>query len=279
MIAMKKTLSGFVRSLCALCFLFAFSGAAFSESLSSWFRKPLNKAQYGTVETDIRALADAVKSASLSESLLVARLQEAAQKRVSPQVLLTALKKDAARYVSLSSALRARDLQPKKNEPAAALVFQFDILLRTGLPEAALPALLDASAKRYAQSAQNDTSRKTAMDGAMAALSTIAFARAKYQMSNQACLSLAAAMSKGNFSETELVAAVESERKAAAERDSVLKTASPAKEIPVQSLTPKENPPPAPSPAPKPADIPAQSPGNSVFGQSQGGGGTKRKEK
>ena len=133
------------RLIAVFTLLLALAASLSAQDLAVWFAKPANQAAYGAIAAEAQSLAAAVRAASLSDSLLAARLEEAARKHIRASVLLTTLKEDTARYLSISAALRGRGLLPSDAKKASAIVEQVAILLRGGIVASELNAALDAA--------------------------------------------------------------------------------------------------------------------------------------
>jgi len=193
-----------------LVLLFPFNAAA--QDLQAWFNKPANQAAYGAIAAETRILAEAIQKASLSDSLIAARLEEAAKKRIPANVLLATLKEDTARYLIVSDALRLRGLQPENEKQATAMVEQVALLLRAGIDRTELDATLDAAVSKLGMKAGG----KTAVTRTVAALSVVANARAAYGMSKEESLLLARALVESKLSDKKLDSVLDSIQKAMA---------------------------------------------------------------
>ncbi len=190
-----------------LVVLFPFNAAA--QDLQAWFNKPANQAAYGAIAAETRILAEAIQKASLSDSLITARLEEAAKKRIPANVLLATLKEDTARYLIVSDALRLRGLQPENEKQATAMVEQVALLLRAGIGRAELDATLDAAVSMLGMKAGG----KTAVTRTVAALSVVANAQAAYGMSKEESLLLARALVESKLSDKKLDSVLDSIQK------------------------------------------------------------------
>jgi hypothetical protein len=193
------------RVLAVFALLLAFSAPLSAQDLAAWFANPANQAAYGAIAADAQSLAATVRAASLSDSLLAARLEEAARKRVPAPVLLATLKEDSARYLSVSEALRDRGLLPADAKKASAMVEQVAILLRGGIVESELSAALDAAVAKLGATANN-----AAVTRAVAALSVVANAKAQYGFSEENCRLLAIALTESDLSNKKLDSVLDS---------------------------------------------------------------------
>ena len=192
------------RFVVALLFLFALAAAAGAQNLAAWFAKPANQAAYGAIAEKVDALASSLKASSLSDSLLAARLEEAARKRVPAASLLVTLEADTTRYLTVSAALRDRSLLPENEKMASTAVGQAALLLRAGLGENILEASLDASLDKLGAKAGGSV----AVSRAIATLSVVATAHAAYGLSDDECLFLAWALAGSDLADKRLDAAL-----------------------------------------------------------------------
>jgi hypothetical protein len=193
-----------------LVVLFPFNAAA--QDLQAWFNKPANQSAYGSIAAETRILAEAIQKASLSDSLLAARLEEAAKKHIPANLLLATLREDTARYLVVSDALRLRGLLPENEKQATAMVEQAALLLRAGIDRTELDATLDAAVSKLGMKAGG----KTAVTRTMAALSVVANARAAYGMSGEESLLLAMALVESDLPDRKLDSVLDSIKKAMA---------------------------------------------------------------
>ena len=190
----------------ALLFLFAFAASAGAQNLAAWFAKPANQAAYGAIAAEVNALASSLKASSLPDSLLAARLEEAAQKKIPFTVLIATLKADTARYLAISAALRDRSLLPENDKKTAATVEQIALLLRAGIDEKTLEVSLDASQKKLGGKAKGSD----ALSRAIATLSVVATANAAYGFSDEEERLLAIALASSDLSDKKLEAVLPS---------------------------------------------------------------------
>lgn len=182
----------------SLVLLFPLNAAA--QDLQAWFSKPANQAAYGAIAAETRILAEAIQGASLSDSLIAARLEEAAKKRIPANVLLATLRDDTARYLIVSDVLRLRGLLPDNEKQATATVEQVALLLRAGIDRTELDATLDAAVSKLGMKAGG----KTAVTRTVAALSVVANAQVEYGMSKEESLLLAMALVESKLSDNKL---------------------------------------------------------------------------
>jgi len=198
----------------ALLFLFALAAAAEAQNLAAWFARPANQAAYGEIADEASILAEAIEAASLSDSLIAARLEEAAKKRISATVLLATLKEDVTRYLVASDALRLRGLLPKNEKQATLMVEQTTLLLRAGIGRKELGAALDAAVAKLGPKA-------SAVSRTIAALSVVANARAEYNLGEDTRLLLAIVLVESDLADSRLDSGLASIRSGVAKGNSV----------------------------------------------------------
>ena len=184
----------------AVLFLFAFASSAEAQDLAAWFAKPANQAAYGAIAAEVDTLAYSLKVSSLPDSLLAARLEEAAKKKIAFTVLIATLKADTARYLAISAALRDRSLLPENDKKIATTVEQIALLLRAGIDEKTLEASLDASHKKLGRKAKESD----AVSRAIATLSVVATANAAYGLSDEEERLFAIALAGSDLSDKKL---------------------------------------------------------------------------
>lgn len=196
----RSIISRAAKAFAVLALLFALTASLSAQDLAAWFAKPANQAAYGAIAAEAQTLAAAVRAASLSDSLLAARLEEAARKRVPAPLLLSTLREDTARYLSVSDALRDRGLLPADAKKASAMVEQVALLLRGGIVAGELNAALDAAIAKLGAKAANNA----AVTRAVAALSVVASAKAQYGLSEESSRLLAVALTESDLSNKKL---------------------------------------------------------------------------
>ena len=202
----RSIISRAAKAFAVLALLFALTASLSAQDLAAWFAKPANQAAYGAIAAEAQTLAVALRAASLSDSLLAARLEEAARKRVPASLLLATLRDDMARYLSVSAALRDHGLLPPDAKKASAMVEQVALLLRGGIDEDQLNAALDASIAKLGAKAANNA----AVTRAVAALSVVANAKAQYGLSEESSRLLAVALAESNLSNKKLDSVLDS---------------------------------------------------------------------
>ncbi|MHB0896402.1 MAG: hypothetical protein ACYC1A_02490 [Spirochaetales bacterium] len=202
----RSIISRAAKAFAVLALLFALTASLSAQDLAAWFAKPANQAAYGAIAAEAQTLAAAVRAASLSDSLLAARLEEAARKRVPAPVLLATLKQDTARYLSVSKALSSRGLLPSDAKKASAMIEQVALLLRGGIAESELSAALDAAVTKLGATAANNAT----VTRAVAALSVVANAKAQYGFSEENCHLLAIALTESDLSNKKLDSVLDS---------------------------------------------------------------------
>jgi hypothetical protein len=138
-----------------------------------------------------------VRAASLSDSLLSKRLEEAARKRIPANVIVTTLAEDVRQYLQVSQALRIRKLQPVNTEQASTMVAQVSLLIRAGIEARELDASLDAAVGKLGV-------KPAAVSRAVAALSVTAAARAEYKLSIEESLSFTTVLVQSNLTDRKM---------------------------------------------------------------------------
>ncbi len=162
-----------------------------SRTVAEWAVIKANSATYGPILTELESLAVSLKSASLPDSLLVARLEEGAKKRVAPMALLHALKSDTARFLAIASTLRVRGVFPPRPEDIVSIVEQTDILLRAGIGFQEYASALDAAIRKQGKNL-------TAVSRGIAALAVAARAMATFRLSEKDRTRLAVELVSGD---------------------------------------------------------------------------------
>jgi len=83
--SMKKTrCDSTYRLIAAMAFSLALPVSITAQDLVVWFAKPYNTAVYGSIAAQVEPLGASIKAASLSDSLLAKRLEEASKKHIPP---------------------------------------------------------------------------------------------------------------------------------------------------------------------------------------------------
>ncbi len=170
------------------CFRFAVIGpmALGAQTVDRWFSKPAASESYGSIKAEIIAAAEELKRLSLSEDILLSRLEEAALKNVSAPALLAGISADMDYVRSIVEDFRTRNLLPAKEKDAAKAVQSALLLVRTGIGETELEAALD-----LASSQSELKGRQSAIiSRAFAALGVTASAKAVYGLSESSRLLL-----------------------------------------------------------------------------------------
>ena len=191
----RSLISRVAKAFTFAAFIFALAAPLSAQDLAAWFAKPANQAAYGAIAAEAQTLAVALRAASLSDSLLAARLEEAARKRVPAPLLLATLRDDTARYLSVSTTLRDRGLLPSDPKKASSMVEQVALLLRGGIAAGELNAALDASIAKFGSKAASNE----AVTRAVAALSVVASAKAQYGLSEESSRLLAIALMESDL--------------------------------------------------------------------------------
>ena len=192
---MKK--SRLAKALAIALFLLTLPAALSAQNLAAWFAKPANQAAYGAIAADAEALAVVLRAASLSDSLLSKRLEEAARKQVPANVIMATLAEDVRKYLQVSQSLRLRKLQPTNAEQASTMVAQVSLLIRAGIEGRELDASLDLAVDKLG-------AKPAAVSRAVAALSVTAAARAEYKLSVEESLFFTAALVQSNLADRKM---------------------------------------------------------------------------
>ena len=185
------------RAIAAMVFVLALPALAAAQNVAAWFAKPANTAVYGSIAAEVEALGASIRAASLSDSLIAKRLEEAARKHVAPATLLATLKADTGRALFVAKALGSRGLLSTDPKKSTFAVEQATLLLRAGIDETELGAVLDASVRK---SGRNEA----AVSRALAALLVAVTAEATYKLSESESLFLAIGLVTSNLPEGKL---------------------------------------------------------------------------
>lgn len=185
------------RAIAALLFVLGLPVLAAAQNVDAWFSKPANTAVYGSIAAEVRVLGASMLAASLSDSLIAKRLEEAAKKHISPTILLATLKSDAERALFVAKALGSRGLLSTDLKKATLAVEQTTLLLRAGIDDIELGAVLDATAKKNGRN-------NAAVSRALAALSVAVTAEATYELSESESLFLAIGLVTSDLPEEKL---------------------------------------------------------------------------
>jgi hypothetical protein len=196
----RRGTSSRLRAVAALFLLLALPAAMGAQDLAAWFGKPDNQAGYGNIAGETKALSEALRAASLSDSLIVARLEEGSRKHIAAALVLATLKEDTARFIAISAALRGLSLLPDDSRKASATVEQINLLLRAGIDGKTLDAALDAAKGKFA----NKAADAAIISRAVASLSVAATARAQYRLDDQDCLLIAVTLVDCDLSDNRL---------------------------------------------------------------------------
>lgn len=149
--------------LCILLSLLAIAASA-EDPLSSWFGASASAGRYESIRGDLTTiLADAERRA-VPEELLMARIVEGAEKRVAPDKLAAALRKDLENYSSVLSVIsRTMPAAPESRQ-------RIDLLARGGM---ALRAGMDAATfeKVFADALRKGVAPRRAIDALIAVAS------------------------------------------------------------------------------------------------------------
>ena len=172
--------------LAILAFFYISVLPATSQEVAAWFAKQGSKTAYAVISNDVLALATALKAEGLPETLLIARIEEAARKKIAPATLRATLAEDTRQYLEVADILRDRKLLPKDTRKMASLLEQVSVLLRAGIDEANLEKILDAALA----AADPKAKAETALDRTIAALSVVLSGRAANKLTEEESLLL-----------------------------------------------------------------------------------------
>jgi len=196
--SMKKVRCGSVSRLTAiLTFVLALPALAAAQNVAAWFAKPANAAIYGSIAAEAKSLGASIKAASLSDSLIAMRLEEAAKKHIPASALIVTLRADTERALFAAKALGKRGLLSTDLKKATFAVEQTTLLLRAGVDDIELGAVLDATVKKNGRN-------NAAVSRALASLSVAVTAEATYNLSESESLFLAIGLVTSDLPEGKL---------------------------------------------------------------------------
>jgi hypothetical protein len=175
-----------------------------SQEVAAWFAKQGSKTAYAAISKDVLALAAALKADGLPETLLIARIEEAARKKIAPTTLRATLAEDTRQYLNVADILRDRTLLPKDTRKMASLIEQVSVLLRAGIDEANLEKILDAALA----AADPKAKAETALDRTIAALSIVLSGRAANKLTEEESLLLGLTLVESPLSDKQFNAAL-----------------------------------------------------------------------
>ena len=159
-----------------------------AQALDRWLAKPGVLESYGSIEAEITAAAKELEQLSLSEELLISRLEEAAKKNVPASALLTALNDDMEYIRTIVRNFTARNLLPARQKDADKAVQQALLLVRTGIGETEFATALD-----LASSLEDLNGKQSSIiSRAFSALGVTASVHAAYGLSEDSRKTLAA---------------------------------------------------------------------------------------
>ncbi len=157
-----------------------------AQSVERWFAKPTISESYGNLKLELLAAANELEQLSLSDDLLISRLEEGAGKNVSAPVLLAAINADMDYIRMIVQNLAARNLFPSKRKDALKTVQNSLLLLRTGIGQIELETALD-----LASSIEGIKGKQSSiLSRAFTALGVTASAQAVYGLSEKSRLEL-----------------------------------------------------------------------------------------
>jgi hypothetical protein len=150
-----------------------------AQTLERWFSKPAVSESYESIKAEIMAAAEELRRLSLSEDLLLSRLEEAATKNVSATALLAGISADMDYVRTILEDFKTRNLLLAKEKDAAKAMQNALLIVRAGIEEKELERALD-----LASSQGELKGRQSAiLSRAFAALGVTASAKAVYGLS------------------------------------------------------------------------------------------------
>jgi len=158
-----------------------------AQTLERWFANPVISESYGSLKAEILEAANELRQLSLSEDLLLSRLEEAARKTVSAPVLLAGIRADMDYIRRIVRSLTAKRLFPARSKDAVKAVQNALLLVRTGIGEAELETALDLASSRGGLKGK----QSSILSRAFTALGVTASAKAAYGLSENSRLVLA----------------------------------------------------------------------------------------
>lgn len=175
----KRRISKLLVILTGIIIVGAFPMSIYAETVEDWLKKPTIRESYGDIETEIMAAAMELEQLSLSEDLLLSRLQEAAKKNISAPVLIEGIRTDMDYIRTIVRNLKTRELLPTKEKDALKAVQNALLLLRAGIGEPDFKIALDeASGSKKLKGKQSSI-----LSRAFSALGVTASAQAAYGLS------------------------------------------------------------------------------------------------
>lgn len=202
--------------LAILAFFYISAIPATSQEVAAWFARQGSKTAYAAISKDILALAAALNADGLPETLLIARIEEAARKKIAPATLRATLAEDTRQYLEVADILRDRKLLPQDSRKMASVIEQVSVLLRAGIDETNLEKMLDAALAVADPKAKADT----ALDRTIAALSVVLSGRAANKLTEEESLLLGLALVESPLSDKQFNAALGTIRSALAKGSS-----------------------------------------------------------
>ena len=158
-----------------------------AQTLERWFANPVISESYGSLKAEILEAANELRQLSLSEDLLLSRLEEAARKTVSAPVLLAGIRADMDYIRRIVRSLTAKRLFPARSKDAVKAVQNALLLVRTGIGEAELETALDLASSRGGLKGK----QSSILSRAFTALGVTASAKAAYGLSENSRFVLA----------------------------------------------------------------------------------------
>lgn len=185
------------------CLLFAAPAPTHAKGLDDWLAQP-SSAAYRSLAPEIRAFAAELRQLSLSDSLLVMRLEEASNKRASLSALQSSLRTDMELIRLSALSLKSRQLYPSKEKDATKIVEKAMLLLRTGIEKAEFEAAMDAALGKAGPKAKQNA----VLSRAFSALAVTAAADAVYSFSDATRHAFISYLILSNLSEKKFDSAV-----------------------------------------------------------------------
>jgi len=189
----KVFTSAFVR-LFFLLLILGVPRILFAQTAAAWLTKPSNVAVYGAIVPEVKTMIQQLDKLGLPDSILATRLEEGARKQVNPEILVASLRVDMQRVVRLAAILRSNGIFPSNRNTASSAVEQMLIFIRAGLTEAEVRNALEAGVAKSG-------AKPKAMTRALAALSVVTSAKARFGLGEEDRLRLASALIASDIDE------------------------------------------------------------------------------
>jgi hypothetical protein len=187
-----------------VCLFFAVPGSAHAKGVDDWLAQPSVTAAYGSLAPEIRAYAAELRQLSLSDSLLLMRLEEASNKKASLSALQSSIRTDMELIRLSARSLKSRLLYPTKEKDATRMIEKAILLLRTGIDKEEFEMAIDAALGKAGPKAKPDA----VLSRAFSALAVTAAADATYSFSDASRHAFIAYLISSNLSEKKFDSAV-----------------------------------------------------------------------